>query len=78
MPIMLCYLLINMIVILFQAIFLDDIGPNVKSARALGISTILVKNSKKALEELKELSGIDVSCYTFHKWFNLRGIHNGL
>lgn len=43
-----------------EAIFLDDIGPNVKSARALGISTILVKNPKEALEELKELSGVDV------------------
>lgn len=44
-----------------QTIFLDDIGPNVKAARDLGISTILVKDHNKALQELKQLSGIDVS-----------------
>ncbi|XP_071848022.1 bifunctional epoxide hydrolase 2-like isoform X2 [Apostichopus japonicus] len=43
-----------------ETIFLDDIGPNVKAARDLGISTILVKDHNKALQELKQLSGIDV------------------
>lgn len=43
-----------------ETIFLDDIGPNVKAARALGISTILVKDHQRALQELKEITGIDV------------------
>ncbi|KAJ8027873.1 Bifunctional epoxide hydrolase 2 [Holothuria leucospilota] len=43
-----------------QTVFLDDLSENVKSARKLGMSTILVKNSKQALSELKKITGIDV------------------
>merc|ERR1712216_750479 len=46
-----------------EAIFLDDIGLNLKAARRLGIHTILVKNSAQdsfhgALEELQGLTGV--------------------
>lgn len=44
-----------------QAVFLDDLGPNVKAAREMGISTVLVKDTSAALKELQEVTGIDVS-----------------
>ncbi|KAM3930264.1 bifunctional epoxide hydrolase 2 [Leptodactylus fuscus] len=41
-----------------ETIFLDDIGANLKSARDLGISTVLVRDTEKALKELQDLSGV--------------------
>ena len=41
-----------------QAAFLDDIGLNVKAARALGMKTIKVGDAQQALRELSELTGI--------------------
>uniref|UniRef100_A0A8C5MM50 Epoxide hydrolase 2 n=1 Tax=Leptobrachium leishanense TaxID=445787 RepID=A0A8C5MM50_9ANUR len=41
-----------------ETIFLDDIGANLKPARELGISTVLVKDTDTALKELQELTGI--------------------
>lgn len=44
-----------------QTIFLDDIGANLKTAKELGISTVLVRDTEKALKELEELSGVQVT-----------------
>ncbi|XP_063298046.1 bifunctional epoxide hydrolase 2 [Pelobates fuscus] len=41
-----------------ETIFLDDIGANLKPAREMGISTVLVKDTDVALKELQELTGI--------------------
>ncbi|XP_068136207.1 bifunctional epoxide hydrolase 2 isoform X2 [Hyperolius riggenbachi] len=41
-----------------ETIFLDDIGANLKPARELGISTVLVRDTEKALKELQDLSGV--------------------
>ena len=38
-----------------NAVFLDDLGINLKPARALGMSTIKVLNSKQALDDLESL-----------------------
>ncbi|XP_063771095.1 bifunctional epoxide hydrolase 2 [Pseudophryne corroboree] len=43
-----------------ETIFLDDIGANLKPARDLGISTVLVRDTEKALKELEQLSGIQL------------------
>ncbi|XP_033112128.1 bifunctional epoxide hydrolase 2-like [Anneissia japonica] len=43
-----------------EAVFLDDLGQNLKPAKELGIQTILVRDVDKALNELKEATGIDV------------------
>ncbi|XP_018425805.1 PREDICTED: bifunctional epoxide hydrolase 2 [Nanorana parkeri] len=43
-----------------ETIFLDDIGANLKPARELGISTVLVRDTEKALKELEELSGVQL------------------
>jgi len=40
------------------AIFLDDIGANLKSARAFGLTTIKVDDPEPALRELEELLGL--------------------
>ncbi|EDM13723.1 similar to acetyl-coA dehydrogenase -related (111.6 kD) (5G231) (predicted) [Rattus norvegicus] len=40
-----------------QAIFLDDLGPNVKVAASLGIRTIKVDNPETAVKELEDLLG---------------------
>lgn len=40
-----------------QAIFLDDLGTNVKAAASLGIRTIKVDNPEKAVKELEDLLG---------------------
>lgn len=37
-----------------EALFLDDLGINLKPARALGMSTIKVLNAQQALDELEE------------------------
>ncbi|KAG9470907.1 hypothetical protein GDO78_016370 [Eleutherodactylus coqui] len=41
-----------------ETIFLDDLGANLKPARNMGISTVLVKDTEKALKELQDLSGV--------------------
>jgi putative hydrolase of the HAD superfamily len=41
-----------------QTIFLDDIGPNLKPARAMGMATIKVDEPEIALRELEELVGV--------------------
>ena len=43
-----------------QAAFLDDIGGNLKPARALGITTIKVSDPMVALRELSDVLGFDV------------------
>ena len=44
-----------------QAAFLDDIGANLKSARALGMHTIKVDDPDHALRELSVLVGFDLA-----------------
>jgi putative hydrolase of the HAD superfamily len=44
-----------------QAAFLDDIGANLKSARALGMHTIKVDEPGEALRELSALVGFDLA-----------------
>lgn len=41
-----------------QAVFLDDLGVNLKPARALGMTTIKVTDPDTALAELQEILGI--------------------
>ena len=43
-----------------EAIFLDDIGSNLKTARALGMHTIKVEAPEAALAELRALLGFDL------------------
>ena len=43
-----------------QAVFLDDIGRNLKPARALGMTTIKVETPGAALARLSELVGFEV------------------
>jgi putative hydrolase of the HAD superfamily len=43
-----------------EAVFLDDIGRNLKAARALGMTTIKVDAPEPALCELAEVIGIDL------------------
>lgn len=43
-----------------RTVFLDDIGANVKAARALGMATIKVDEPDAALAELEVLVGIDL------------------
>lgn len=43
-----------------EVIFLDDSPQNLKPAREMGITTVLVKSPIRALKDLKELTGIDV------------------
>lgn len=43
-----------------QAVFLDDIGRNLKAARALGMTTIKVEDPQAALVALEQLLGIGV------------------
>jgi putative hydrolase of the HAD superfamily len=43
-----------------RAAFLDDIGANLKTARALGMATIKVSEPEPALRELSGLLGFDV------------------
>ena len=44
-----------------EAVFLDDLGVNLKPARAMGMRTIKVLNEAQALGELEELVGIPLS-----------------
>jgi len=41
-----------------ECVFLDDLGVNLKSARALGMQTIKVVSAQQALEELEAVLGI--------------------
>lgn len=41
-----------------EAVFLDDIGRNLKSARALGMTTLKVDDPDQALDELERVLGI--------------------
>ncbi|MGH0151609.1 UNVERIFIED_CONTAM: hypothetical protein FKN15_051617 [Acipenser sinensis] len=43
-----------------EAIFLDDIGANLKVAREMGMATILVGDTTEALKELQTLSGVQL------------------
>jgi putative hydrolase of the HAD superfamily len=44
-----------------EAVFLDDLGINLKPARALGITTIKVVDPDEALAELEEVLGFPLS-----------------
>ena len=44
-----------------EAVFLDDLGINLKPARAMGIATIKVEDPGKALDELSEIVGFPVT-----------------
>ena len=44
-----------------QVVFLDDMGSNLKPARALGMITILVHDSDVALQELEKVTGMQVT-----------------
>ncbi len=46
---------------LHEAVFLDDLGVNLKSARALGMATIKVDDPGIALAELAALVGLDLT-----------------
>ena len=41
-----------------EAVFLDDIGSNLKAARALGMTTIKVEEPDAALAELERVTGL--------------------
>lgn len=43
-----------------EVVFLDDIGANLKSARALGMATVKVEDPEEALAELERLLGFPV------------------
>jgi putative hydrolase of the HAD superfamily len=43
-----------------EAVFLDDIGSNLKAARALGMTTIKVTTAEQALAELEGVLGFDL------------------
>ena len=43
-----------------EAVFLDDIGTNLKTARAMGVMTIKVETPGQALAELEEVLGISL------------------
>jgi len=40
-----------------RAVFLDDLGVNLKPARALGMATIKVSGAEQAISELETLLG---------------------
>ncbi|XP_039261129.1 bifunctional epoxide hydrolase 2-like [Styela clava] len=44
-----------------EAVFLDDIGYNLKSAAELGITTIKVTTPKEAIKELEKVTGLDLT-----------------
>ena len=43
-----------------QALFIDDLGINLKPARALGMKTIKVLDQEQALDELEQLLSLDL------------------
>lgn len=44
-----------------RTVFLDDLGINLKPARALGMHTIKVLDEEQAIAELAEVTGLDLS-----------------
>ena len=42
-----------------QSVFIDDLGINLKPARAMGMTTVRVLNETQAIEELSSITGID-------------------
>jgi putative hydrolase of the HAD superfamily len=44
-----------------EAVFLDDLGVNLKPARAMGMATIKVADPHEALRELSEVVGLDLA-----------------
>jgi putative hydrolase of the HAD superfamily len=44
-----------------SCVMLDDLGPNLKPARAMGMETIKVTSARQALEDLGELVGLDLT-----------------
>ena len=44
-----------------SAVMLDDLGPNLKTARAMGMTTIKVEDPAEALRLLGELVGVDLA-----------------
>ena len=58
-----------------EAVFLDDLGGNVKAARELGIKTIKVRcydNINKCIDEPRLMSSVN---FDFCKFHNLLGIY---
>jgi putative hydrolase of the HAD superfamily len=43
-----------------EAVFLDDLGINLKPARAMGMTTIKVTDPDRALDELSDVLGFEV------------------
>ena len=43
-----------------ESVFLDDLGINLKPARAMGMHTIKVVDPDAALDELAALTGLDL------------------
>ena len=43
-----------------DSVFLDDLGVNLKPARAMGMRTIKVTDPAVALAELSEVTGLDL------------------
>ena len=43
-----------------EVVFLDDLGVNLKPARAMGMTTLKVTDAREALAELGELLGLDL------------------
>jgi putative hydrolase of the HAD superfamily len=43
-----------------EAVFLDDLGMNLKPARAMGMTTIKVVTEEQALEDLAKITGLDL------------------
>ncbi len=50
-----------------NALFLDDLGINLKPARALGMATIKVINSRQAIKELEQALGMSLQVETVDK-----------
>jgi putative hydrolase of the HAD superfamily len=44
-----------------QAVYLDDLGINLKPARALGMTTIKVESAEQAIAELESVLGLQLT-----------------
>ena len=44
-----------------QAVYLDDLGINLKPARALGMTTIKVESAEQAIAELQSVLGLQLA-----------------
>lgn len=44
-----------------EAVFVDDLGINLKPARALGMQTVKMEHPAQALDELERLTGLDLT-----------------